>query len=153
MMKGFLIFGGRCYYARGGFHDLVGIEWTLDAAKKQAERLLKQYESGGEMEWYQIVDAETCEVMASTEEQPLGAGEYGVHPFHIKFMAGAAVPQRIKPWEGGQRDTPPHDWVPGGLVIYRNHGRSKGATEYMWDHVGGPHDIVAYDPNRWDSDR
>jgi hypothetical protein len=57
-----------------------------------------------------------------------------------------AIPEGMKAWAGDARYAPPSDWKAGQSVQFRCGERSKGATEYQWDHVGSKYDIIAYTP-------
>ena len=62
------LFGGWCYYASGGMHDLLGVYPSVDAAKAAAVEAEQQ----GRVEWWQIVVASSGVIVAQSEFLPYG---------------------------------------------------------------------------------
>jgi hypothetical protein len=58
----FILLGGPCYYARGGFHDFISSHETEKEAFEKAARLESQGEMNG-VEWWQIWDCETNSIV------------------------------------------------------------------------------------------
>ena len=94
--KRFLVFGGKCFYAAGGFNDLVAsFDSAIDAvvyceqtndveiplADWQIEhngdpnREYDEVPGSIEFEWYQVFDSTTNRIIASSTREPLGADE------------------------------------------------------------------------------
>ena len=71
MQKRFLVFGGECYYAAGGFNDFIeGFDLALDAVVH-----CEKTQNGDEWDdrWYQVFDSKTNQVIWSSENEPYGA--------------------------------------------------------------------------------
>jgi hypothetical protein len=59
-VKTYLVFAGCLFYPGGGWRDFRGVEWSLDKAKELAERAASGYDHA----WWQIIDADTLQVVA-----------------------------------------------------------------------------------------
>ena len=68
MSEQYWLFGGWCYYAAGGMHDLIGRYPSIDSARAAAVEAEKQ----GQVEWWQIVDAAEGVMLAQSEFLPYG---------------------------------------------------------------------------------
>jgi hypothetical protein len=68
----FLLFGGPCYYARGGFHDFISSHPTAKEAFEEAIRLESQNKSDS-VEWWQIWDCDTNSIVAVSGVTAYGA--------------------------------------------------------------------------------
>lgn len=67
----YILFGGECYYASGGFHDILKGFADLDSACRYAEAA--EHSTLHEIEWWHVVDSETMEVVAESKCLPFGA--------------------------------------------------------------------------------
>lgn len=92
--KRFSIFGGQFYYARGGFNDLVGNADTLDIALIEVETLMgRRYESETPpyVEWWQIVDMTTGEIVKASPHTPHGGDDDHALPYNVRYENGVLV--------------------------------------------------------------
>jgi hypothetical protein len=68
-----LLFAGEAYYAKGGMNDFQGSYSSVESAMNSVE--LFQYGIFNQLyDWYQIIDQETLEVLARSENQAHGVG-------------------------------------------------------------------------------
>ncbi len=67
-MKEYILFAGDSYYAKGGWHDFIGMHKSLDLALQVAYTLRDK-------DWWHIVDVETAEVVRKSECQAWGVQE------------------------------------------------------------------------------
>lgn len=63
----FLLFAGENYYPNGGYKDFKGIFSSIDAAKKEGERLINQYHLNS-FDWYHIVSLTTFTTVYDNSE-------------------------------------------------------------------------------------
>lgn len=95
-MNRFLIFGGQCFYARGGFKDLIGQAEDLEDARARAVAIVVETEGGGYgVEWWHIVDTQTGEIVAQSDETALGALPRDAEAHNLMFMGGYLVPEAV----------------------------------------------------------
>lgn len=60
----FLLFGGRTYYADGGWNDYQGSFETAEQAIIEGKSLMKQMEHDVfDVEWFHVVDFETGDIV------------------------------------------------------------------------------------------
>jgi hypothetical protein len=95
-MRQYAIFGGKCFYARGGFHDLIGTEATIRLAVMRAESLANQYDGLNGVEWWQVVDLHSGTIITQSESVALGAEPHNAEPYHLRVENGFLVPTRTK---------------------------------------------------------
>jgi hypothetical protein len=87
VLKMFLIFGGECYYANGGAKDLIETHEDKGCAIQVAVELIGQeaitYKANEEdlewdedrhcdIEWTQVFDTETHEIIYKSDNEPYG---------------------------------------------------------------------------------
>ena len=88
MQKRFLVLGGECYYAAGGFNDFIeSFDLAFDAVLycEQTDQIelpleqwqydLKETPKKINLEWYQVFDSKTNQIIWSSTKEPLGADE------------------------------------------------------------------------------
>ena len=64
--KRYWLFGGVCYYATGGVHDLTGLFDSVAEAEANVQAI-------DSSEWYHVVDITTGQIVAGTRHQAYGA--------------------------------------------------------------------------------
>ena len=82
----YLIFGGQCYYAMGGIHDLLDTASDLEAGCKRAQELLGLkavtcvdedgdgfFDQGHEIEWTHVFCLTDRKIVAKFGKEPYGA--------------------------------------------------------------------------------
>ncbi len=65
--KPYLLFGGACYYAKGGWNDLRGRFTSVEAAQAEAEKLLKAHPHT--FEWAHIVLVDSAYYMTTRQAE------------------------------------------------------------------------------------
>jgi hypothetical protein len=75
-MKQYLIFGGGCYYANGGFNDLVTDADTKEEALTIATDLVEKHKGDyNTFDWWQIVDTTTRQIVERSKQGPTGSSD------------------------------------------------------------------------------
>jgi len=73
----FVLLGGECYYAAGGFNDFLSSHDTLEAALVEAKRRVDSAWSRESVDWWHVWDCGTNSVVAVSDYQAHGASDKG----------------------------------------------------------------------------
>lgn len=99
-MKRYLVFGGQCFYARGGFKDLIADAQTASWGRARALEIIAEAQSPGSssepLEWWHVVDLHTGEIVDQSDETPLGSEASAANAYNMMFMGGYLVPEAIE---------------------------------------------------------
>lgn len=77
-MKRYLVFGGECYYARGGWRRPLPGNDFLDSFDDldDADSFIKEWQQQGHFnEWAHVIDSKHWEIVGRTDETPYGDPE------------------------------------------------------------------------------
>lgn len=71
----YILFGGDCYYAKGGANDLLGTFDNMTEAIAKGQWLEKTPKPGrvySDLEWWHVFCTETLEIVAQSDVTPHG---------------------------------------------------------------------------------